>query len=108
MRHQVSLYMGLMSPVAQRQGSPYGSNSGVAAKWGGGQRVDGTAWEGWWGLVRQKKKKYERDILVSTRRWGNAIWLCRRVFTLEEWDGDERGMCCWHSLLERTATVAMR
>ena len=39
---------------AQWQGSPYGSNSGVAAKWGGGQRVDGTAWEGWWGLVRQK------------------------------------------------------
>ena len=60
------------------------------------------------GVGQAKKKKYERDILVSTRRWGNAIWLCRRVFMLKEWDGDERGMCCWHPLLERTATVAMR
>ena len=36
------------------------------------------------------------------------IWLCCHVSMVEEWDGGERGMCCWHPLLERMATVVVR
>ena len=65
-------------------------------------RRSGGGWSG------QKKCEYERDVLVSVRRWGNVIWLCLQVSMLEERDGGERGMCCWRSLLERTATVVTR
>ena len=37
-----------------------------------------------WGLVRQKKSEYKRHVLVSVRRRGDAIWLHRHIFLLEE------------------------
>jgi hypothetical protein len=44
-----------------------------------------------WGLVSQKKKKVSKET-------------GRCVFMLEE----QRGTCCRHPLLERTATVVIR